>query len=252
MSAYIPTGVSTGWGAFSGHVAVSGASVDPASMVYVPAGTTNTAQLRLYKGVATTTPVCGNVSYDGHLCVDMCGGLRTYVDTTIFIQPTPYHIPNTDVVHPKYSLLGLDATAIGTRNLPQYSLKYGKIIRLKNRSLLSYQNNKQSIMEFSIDGHAVAIPLTYTNNGTNVYAEIELDFVVTSVVANVAEVDLIGRTMFGTGPTGSAVGSRYLTGTISGIDVTVANEFNATFQWVGDTSALNDLTAMMSTLQYFY
>lgn len=254
MSASFSEGVSTGWGLFSGHVAVAGAAIDSNSMIYVPAGTATDAQIRMHKGVATTVPVCGNMSYDGHLCMDMCGGLRTYVDTHMFIQPVPYVIANTLATpHLEYSLLGLDANAIGTRILPSYSLKYGKIIRLKNRSLLSYLNNKTSTMRFSIGASTVAVPLTYVNSGTAVYAEIEVDFLVSSVAGDLATVTLIGRTLFGTGPTGSAVGSRYITGTINNIDITISNELKVTFQWDdGDTNAGNHLISQMNTLQYLY
>lgn len=249
MSARFPVDVITGNGTFSGHVGIAGVPVTSDVMLSVAAGTVNAAPIRLDRGSLTTIPVCGNIMYDGHMVADVCGGLRTHLDATIFIQYNPTTItdsaPNVET-----SLLGVLGTGIGTRVLPGYLLRLGKTIRLKHRTTLSTRNGKDATMSIYIGSNVLASTITYTNNTTDVYAEIDLDILCASMAGTVATVVVSGRTLYGTGPSGSTVSMRYIHGIIAGIQTTLPNTIDVTFKWSDvDIDVRNTLTTDITTLQ---
>lgn len=236
---------------FNSNVGVSTAGLDDGVSMNLPSGTTSLVPLRLNRGVLTATPVCGNLGYDGHFAVDMCGGLRTYVDCTFFVQHDPITITDVAPGGPNLEVSLLGTGNKGTKILPAHSLRLSKIVRVRNRTLLSTKTNKGSYMRFKLDGNVLESYIQYTSNTTNVYAEIDVDMVVQEVVGGLATVNVAGRTIFGTGASGAGVGMRFIHGTISNVNTALPNDIEITFQWENARyDAANTLTTILSTLQY--
>ena len=79
---------------------------------------------------------------------------------------------------------------------------------------------------------------------------VEADIVVDQVVGNLAVVHVVGRTLYGTGSSGSAAAMRYLQGLLNDIDLTASNELDVTFQWGEDSyDARNTLTTNLTTIK---
>jgi hypothetical protein len=188
--------------------------------------------------------------YTGLLGMDLCGGLRAYMDACIFNQTTPKTIADS----PPNSEESLINGGVGSTTIPAHTLHVGATIRFKNRTSLSGRQNKQSTMRVYIGAAVFSSTLIYGAHMTDSYAEIELDLIVVSLDSGtgLAQMRVMGRTLFGTGPTGSVVNMRYLNGVMADVNTLVANVFNVTYQWDDvNPDVRNTLTTYVNTVHVF-
>jgi len=234
-----------------GYLGIGSALPTQSYWLNMPPGSTTTGAMCIQRANdPPTTLQCGQLFYTGQLGMDLCGGLRSYATMCIFNQTATQTVADS----PPNSELSLFDGGVGSRTLPAHTLKQGVVIRIKNRTLLSCRQNKDATMNVYVGANSITSTVTYGANLTNSYAEIELDLVAVNIDpgTGVGDIMVMGRTLYGTGPTGSAVNMRFLTGTIAGVNTFVPNTVDITFQWSDlNGDARNTLTTYINTLHIF-
>lgn len=235
----------------NGHIGLGGTPPSTNYWLNVPAGTTTTSAMRLHRASdPPTTLECGQLFYTGLLGMDLCGGMRSYMDACIFNQTSPKTIAD----NPPNAEESLFDGGVGSTVIPAHTLHVGATIRYKNRTSLSGKPNKQTTMRVYVGPSVLTSTLSYGANMVDVYAEIEADIIVESVDpgTGLAQLRVMGRSLYGTGSSGGSPSMRYLHGALANVNTLVANLFDMTFQW-SDTNPdpQNTLTTYVNTVHVF-
>lgn len=198
--------------------------------------------IKIHKQDVTLLPKCGQIHYDGHYIFDICGGLRTYMKgnlMTINGSTTITDIANPLIPNPEVSFTDKYS---GSKILPIGSIIANRVLHIYFRGSLGTRNNKEAFLRVYVGNSVLSTSLIYSSNTSSTYFDADISLTVYSIINGTATINACGRTLFGTGVSGSTGAMRYIIGTLT-VDTTIDNTVDVTYQ-LGDASrnVLNTVT----------
>jgi hypothetical protein len=211
----------------------------------IAAGDASVAPLWIMPGANTTNVVPGQIMVNNAMYVDVSGSLRGNGKINIYTQTADVTVTDLAVdPNPETSLF---TSGTGTHIFPANSITVDRVIGVKMMGVISTVATKTAAIKVYIGANSITDSITYADTATSVYWELDLDVKCTLIAGTVGTMQVMGKSIFGTGASGAHPAMRYLRGTISVADVTASNTLNVTFQW-GDPNRniANTITAEVS------